>query len=361
MRVAVFAGPSGGHLFPAKAFAEELKKKFPESTLHLITSHKATRFTQDFSPTPFEKIEFFPSFPWPSAKFFFEFPRAFLMAYQYLKKNKPALCVGFGSYVSYPGMRLAALFKIPTLIHEQNVLPGKATQMLASVVNCVAVSFDATFQASQLPWRECLGLPLRSSLYEAEQGRKSEKGSAPFTILVQGGSQGASRLNQLVLDALERLTPEEKSGIVVNHITGERDHAWVSDKYQQLGIQYEAYPFYANIGALYGKADMAITRAGANTLWELALFKLPAIVIPYPHAAGHQKANAQFFDSHEAAIAKEEETMSADWLMKQILKWKNQPIDLARFSQRLSELSQAHASDRLVSVAEKLIKIEVAK
>ena len=111
-----------------------------------------------------------------------------------------------------------------------------------------------------------------------------------FQILVVGGSQGARRLNRIFLDTLERLSPEEKQKIAVTHITGKLDFESIKTSYGVLGIVHDIHPFFEDMPQLYQKEDLAVTRAGANTLFELALFGLPGIVIPYPHAGAHQKA-----------------------------------------------------------------------
>jgi len=177
-----------------------------------------------------------------------------------------------------------------------------------------------------------------------------------FRILVMGGSQGAHRLNEAVLESFSRFLPEEKKKIAVKHLTGREDFGWVSQKYAQIGIQHEIFPFCETMEQLYPKADMAITRAGANTLFELALFKLPAVVVPYPHAEAHQRANAEYFASRGAVILKEENLLTGHWLGGQILELKKNPERLQAMSRAMAEFSEPDAALRLAEAAADLLE-----
>ena len=147
MKISVFAGHSGGHLFPAVAFSESLRKRFPQSTILLVTSPKGRVLVERLPKGIFDRVCYLPEFPFPSGlslrmfSFLLKLPQVFILSSQYLSKEKPDICVGFGSYVSFPGMLLSSWRKIPTLIHEQNLIPGKATNWLAKHADCVAVSF----------------------------------------------------------------------------------------------------------------------------------------------------------------------------------------------------------------------------
>ena len=358
LRAAVFAGHSGGHLFPAAAFAESLRGRFPESRIGLVTSRKAEPLISKLSPGLFDRVDYFPEFPFtfkPSLRslgFFLRFLQAFALSFFYFRNNKVTLCVGFGSYVSCPGVLTAKFLKIPTLIHEQNLIPGIATKMLARHADIVAVSFDDTFKNLNLKRRIVTGLPLRRELLAAA----SSKASNLFRILVVGGSQGAHRLNELVLETFSRLLPEEKQKMAVTHLTGKEDFTWVSKKYSDLGIRNEVFSFCETMEQIYPKADMAITRAGANTLFELALFQLPAVVVPYPHAGAHQQANAAYFASRGAVILKEENTLTGDALLGEILKLKNNPKELQALSSAMAGISHPDAGAALAEAAAGLTK-----
>lgn len=365
LRVCIFSGHTGGHLFPAVAFAESFKERFPQSHLSLITSPKARKILEAGEVSAFDQTVYLNDFPFfsgislRSLIFLLEFTRGFFLSFRLLKKLKPSLCVGFGSYVSYPGMRLANLFQIPTLIHEQNTLAGKATKMLAACADVVAQSFPQTEFAFSLKRLVSVGLPIRRSLVTAAQGfeRKFEPVSAesPLKILVTGGSQGASRLNQLILQSFLHLLHEERNKIAVTHITGNNHFDSLTQQYRQSRMRFKTYPFYKNMQDLYREGDLAITRAGANTLFELALFGMPSIVVPFPHAAeNHQELNARYFESRHALVMKEESTLTPEWLSGQIHRFMAPEIR-RDYSQRIAALPPSDAAGKLTDLAAELL------
>lgn len=369
LQIAIFAGPSGGHLFPALAYAEALRERLPNSERFLISSRRAENFVVSdhyFDSGLFKDIFYLREFPFPaglslrSLQFLLEFPRAFIESSQILNKIKPDLCAGFGSFVSYPGMRLAAWRKIPNFIHEQNVVPGKATQMLVSSAQFTALTFDNTFQKRQIRLKETVGLPIRTVLRSAADASRPQNKPNRFEILVVGGSQGAHGLNQKILDAFSRFSSEEKKTFAVIHITGRSDFEWVEKTYRENRIQAEVHAFYSKMQELYGRADMAITRAGANTLFELALFKIPAVVIPYPYAGGHQAENADYFEKQGALLAHPESSLSPDWLCEQIRTFQKSPERRAQLSEKIAKLAGGDAAAKLVDWTQRLIKGETS-
>lgn len=360
MRIAIFAGPSGGHLFPALAYAEAVKKEHPESELFLVSSRRAEAFAKKFEPGLFKDVLYLREFPFPSGislrslKFLLEFPRAFMDSSKLLSSIKPDLCAGFGSFVSYPGMRLAAWKKIPNFVHEQNVVPGKATKMLVSHADFVAASFDHTFPGRSFKRTETTGLPVRRELRDAAARQVPQK-SDKFRILVVGGSQGAHNLNRIIFETFLRFTSEEKKFTAVNHITGRADFEWIQRGYRDNGIQAEVYAFHEKMHELYGGVDMAVTRAGANTLFELAIFKVPAIVVPYPFAGGHQADNASYFEKRGGLIQQAESALTPEWLLAKIRHLKQHPEERELLSANIGKAASGNAAERLVRWTEKLL------
>ncbi|HXV27653.1 MAG TPA: UDP-N-acetylglucosamine--N-acetylmuramyl-(pentapeptide) pyrophosphoryl-undecaprenol N-acetylglucosamine transferase, partial [bacterium] len=146
IRLALFAGPSGGHLFPAVAFAEAFRGKFPESRLWLVTGERARDFSAQLENKFFDSVVFLPDFPFSpgislrTLRFLLQLAQAFIRSSRCLSEIQPDLCVGFGSYIAYPGLRIASQRKIPVLIHEQNQIPGKATRWLIPHADAVTVT-----------------------------------------------------------------------------------------------------------------------------------------------------------------------------------------------------------------------------
>ncbi|MDD5226169.1 MAG: UDP-N-acetylglucosamine--N-acetylmuramyl-(pentapeptide) pyrophosphoryl-undecaprenol N-acetylglucosamine transferase [Candidatus Omnitrophica bacterium] len=362
LRLVVYAGPTGGHVFPAQSFSEGFRKRFPDSRIDLVTCHRAKSLVDKMPQDIFRSVLYLPEFGFPSGlswktlKPFILFPYLFLQAFFFLKRTKPDLCVGFGSFVSYPGMMTAHWLKIPTLIHEQNKVPGKATHWLVPHMDVVAESFEGTRFLQNPKVLHTVGLPLRSFIVDSATKTRKESIPRPFTLLVVGGSQGAQGLNRAVADAIAVLSDEERSKIAVIHITGKRDQAWVAERYEKLAISNEVHPFYGAMDELFQKVDLAITRAGANTLFELAVFGVPALVIPYPHAGGHQKYNAQSFSEKGGLIFHDEDPEAKDWLAENLRNMIETPGSLAGIAKAMRGLAKPKATDELIEIARELIK-----
>lgn len=361
-----FAGHSGGHLYPALAVAEEFRKRYPEYKLELITSSKGRAIFQQPAFKVFDGFHTLISFPLPrgisfrSLIFLLKFALASIQSALLLTRFQPCLALGFGSYVSYPGMMLAVLFKIPTWIHEQNCVPGKATLALASHVDVAALSFPLT---EKLPARRCVetGLPIRNQLIEAARQSANKKlpekfsESRPLKILVAGGSQGASGINFKILNTFFQFSAGEKKQVAVIHSTGRADEEKIREEYKKMGISAEVMAFSNQMDELYKNTDLAITRAGANTLAELALFGVPSVVIPYPHADSHQEKNARAFEKSGALICRTEKELEANpsLLASDIRALLNRPDHLEKMSENARGFFSPDAASHLLNEIEK--------
>lgn len=356
-RILVMAGHSGGHLFPAVAFLEQFKFRFPGSVIRLMTSEKGRKLLTQ-NPFGLDRTYYLPNFPLPRAlsidlvSFFWNLIRSFFISSRILQEFRPQLCVGFGSYASYPGMMMGVWKKIPTLIHEQNQTLGAATRWLFPYVDRVALSFppDSSGRDQRIFH---VGLPIRNELRNAP--KKTTGTEASFALLITGGSQGSGAINRAAVQAIALLRDEEKKKIVVNHITGEKDERWVFENYEKLGIRAKVFPFCRAMQVLYRETNMAITRAGSNTLFELATFGIPSVVIPYPFASGHQTANAKFFQRKGAVLLREEKDLTPDWLCEQIRLLFHNVEKRNLMSQAMSRISTPTAADLLVELAKSMI------
>lgn len=368
VRICIFAGHTGGHLFPAFAFAERFKKRFPQSKITLITSPKAKPLIEPLAPGTLEGVEYMNEFPFFSGislrafRFLLEFCRAFFLSFRKLDRLRPQLCAGFGSYVSYPGMKIACWKKIPTLVHEQNKIAGKATKMLAAGVDLTAVSFPETLIGAKPKRVEVVGLPVRSGLYnESLSFRRTFEGvteERPLKVFITGGSQGAHKLNKVILESFFRLSPEERKKIAVTHITGTQDFDWVKEEYTKMKINATVYPFFGKMQELYRQSDFAVTRAGANTLFELALFGLPALAVPFPYAAeNHQEVNARFFESCKALRVEKENQLTPDVLANS-LREVMRPEIRRSLSLNIASMAPEDAAEKIADLACELLSKE---
>lgn len=356
-KVAIFAGPTGGHFFPALAFAECFKKRNPEARILFVTGLRGRSLAEKAGNQIEASFDFLPDFPLPRPQgfvfltrilpFLLKLTQAFLKAGKILTDFKPDLAVGFGSYIAFPGLWVSMRRKIPTLIHEQNQKMGRANEWLTRRVDRTAFSFGET------------GLPLRSSLVERAVQRKRR--ALPLfpperlRILLVGGSQGSHSLNRLWEGALWLLSDEEKSKIAVIHITGEKDFDGMETMYFSKEIEARVFPFHERMEELYPEADLAVTRAGAGTLFELALFALPAVIVPYPYAEGHQEENARYFEKEGAIIRVSEKGCTPRLLKEKVFQLVNSLPLRNRLSENLKRLAKPEASRRLAEIAEGLL------
>ena len=371
MRLAIFAGPSGGHFYPALAFAQGFQKSHPEARIVLVTGERG-RFLVEKAKGYLAgaEFQFLADCPFPretGLKFFFrflvfllKFAEALLKSEEILSTFSPDLCVGFGSYVAFPGIIASRRRKIPTLIHEQNRKMGQANLWLAGFVDTVALSFKEGEVFSSSPARIATGLPLRSALLDC--GFQANRADSPFLssgkirVLVVGGSQGSRSLNHLWRRTLERFSNEEKRQIAVIHITGRHDYEAVKTMYVEEGIEAHVFDFYERMEEIYSEADIAVTRAGASTLFELALFGLPAVVVPYPHAEGHQEANALYFEERGAAVLVLEKRGASESMKREISGLMYSKSIRSRMSENLKRLARPDATEKLVETADAILE-----
>ncbi|PIP18775.1 MAG: undecaprenyldiphospho-muramoylpentapeptide beta-N-acetylglucosaminyltransferase [Candidatus Omnitrophica bacterium CG23_combo_of_CG06-09_8_20_14_all_41_10] len=322
MRVLVVAGASGGHIYPASAFLEKLKEEKSVSDTLLVLPLRSIK--TDFKSCGCKiiyissaQVSF--SLNYSNIIALFKFIKGSWESFRILLKFKPDCVVGFGSLDSIPLVILAWFFRIKTLIHEQNVLPGRANKFLAKFSDKIAISF---------PDSKCLlgcrdekivltGNPIRQGL------RKMGKEEAlnffgldknKFTILVMGGSQGSRHINDAFLEVIALMN--DISGVQVIHIAGKDDENKVADAYKKINIRAKVFGFFSSMEYAYSASDLVICRAGATTIAELIHFKLPAILIPYPFAYAHQFKNARILEVEGAGIIIKDDEFKVDRLNK---------------------------------------------
>lgn len=296
----VFAGGgSGGHLYPGIAVAEELLRRDSECEVCFAGSERGIERVvlagMPFShrALPITSTASLTRRPFRFAGSLVESVRASLGM---LDDLQPEHVIGLGGFASVP-MGLAALRRgIPLTLLEQNVVPGRATSLLARFANRVCVSFNET--ASYLPASvavEVTGNPLRAEVRDLAAKPSGSGSPTRGTLLVLGGSQGARGVNRMAVFALTELRNALR-GWRVMHQSGERDCDEVRRAYVAAGVEAVVSSFFNDLPRLYRDAELVITRAGGTTLAELAAFGAPAIVIPYPGSVrDHQQRNAEHY------------------------------------------------------------------
>ncbi len=307
--IVVVAGGSGGHIFAAVSFCQEAARRWGDAAKITFVTQSDRQALTDPLPSSCAVI------PVEAKRSLAGCARLFGQAWRLLGRLRPAWVVGFGGYMSVPFVAAAKMRGCRVMIHEQNVVPGRANRLLALVADAMAVTFEATRRQAGPVWRRKVVLtrfPLRQSLVpiDAESARRSFGfDETHSTLLVLGGSQGAQRLNDCVPEALA------KSGIAdrvqVIHLCGRGDPKVLEERYGGLRIQNRVMKFLSEMERAYSAADLAVSRAGSGVLHELLHFGVPSILIPYPHAAGHQVANARALAEQGAALMLEEARLEA--------------------------------------------------
>ncbi|MFH1791518.1 MAG: undecaprenyldiphospho-muramoylpentapeptide beta-N-acetylglucosaminyltransferase [Candidatus Omnitrophota bacterium] len=319
-KIIIVAGGSGGHIFPALALAGVLDRDkgfevvFVASRRALdrkfLADKKYKKYYLSINPMPYRA----------GLKMFVFALKAVSDAFRacsILWRERPRIVVGFGEYTSGAIVFLAKICGIKTLIHEQNVVPGRTNRFLARYADRIALSFEETKRYFNGRNNVLTGNPLRESVVRERRREGYEKlgiDAGRFTVLVMGGSQGASSLNNLACAALCGFDAALKNSVQVIHIAGVADRQRIQDMYHENAVSARVYSFIDDIYDAYAVSDMAVSRAGASSVFELAVYGRPMILVPYPADRHNQRYNAQFFAKHGAAFCIEEKNTDADSL-----------------------------------------------
>jgi len=300
MKVVIAGGGTGGHVFPGIAVAKEFKRMLDNvETMFIGTSEGieariVPREGFDIKLIRSEGIVGRGVFS--AMKAAIKIPLSIKDSYVILKNYKPDVVVGFGGYCSGPVLLSAFLMRIPTIIHEQNTVPGLTNKLLGKFVNIVAITYFESMDYFPRHKTYLTGNPVRDEILKGDRERGYRTfglDSGLFTIFVFGGSSGASTINRALSEALVYME-DFKDKIQFLHQTGEGDFNYVREFYQARGFRGTVIPFTYNMADAYAVADLVISRAGATTLAELTACGKAAILVPYPFAAGnHQEINAR--------------------------------------------------------------------
>lgn len=275
--------------------------------------------------------------------------RALSRSLKELKAYQPDVVAGFGGYGAFPVVLAGLMLKIPTIIHEQNVVPGRANKWLARFVRKIAISFPETKKHLKVERVVITGCPTHISTTNFSRQKGLELfGLKPgkFTILVFGGSQGSHALNEIFLQTAKTLN--QKMDFQVIHVTGKKDLISVQNKYAEISCSAKVFDFINDMGEAYAASDLVIGRSGAATVTELAMFSKPAILIPYPHAGGHQKENALIMVTRGLAEIIEEKDLTTEGLAELILEMYDHTIkDIASSHSLFKDIFVTNATERI--------------
>lgn len=351
-RVAIMAGGTGGHVFPALAVADQLRE------LGCVVSWIGTArgIENRVVPQAGYPLELIPvtGLRGKGIKTLllapFQLTRALLASLKILGDMQPHLVLGFGGFVAGPVGLAAKLRGLPLAIHEQNAQAGTTNKILARWADKVMTGFPEALSPSIY-----VGNPVREDIRSASKSRP-ERTDERLHVLVLGGSQGARSLNQSVPAALKQLAAHQD--INVRHQCGPRWLEDTEDLYKSLDMQAEVITFIEKMSEAYAWSDLVVCRAGAMTVAEVAAMGRPALFVPFPYAIDdHQTANANWLVSQGGAELMQETEMDEASLGEKL-----QQIAIPEKLQQMGQASMKAAildsTDRIVAICEELINVE---
>jgi UDP-N-acetylglucosamine--N-acetylmuramyl-(pentapeptide) pyrophosphoryl-undecaprenol N-acetylglucosamine transferase len=281
-----------------------------------------------------------------------------------LRAMRPAAVVGFGGYPTIPPVLAAALLRIPTLIHEQNGVMGRANRLLAPRVRAIATGFPGVVDPdSALGAKTSVtGDPVRQAVIEASAVPYPELDPiGPLHLLVFGGSQGARIMADVVPAAIEQLSPSVRARLVIVQQAREEDLDRVRGTYARLALRAEVQSFFADLPARIAAAHLVVSRAGASTVAEVAAIGRPAILVPLPHALDQdQLANAQVLREAGGAMVLPQAEFTPERLASEIAALAGDPDRLVAMAAKARAIGTPDAAARLADLVQRVSGITTA-
>lgn len=348
----IAAGGTGGHMFPAQALAEDMLAR--GWRVRLSTDARGARYTGGF-PEDVEIAEV------SSATFArggllakaitpFKIIGGVLAARRRMRRDKPAIVVGFGGYPTIPAMGAAWLLGLPRMIHEQNGVLGRVNAAFAKRVDAIACGTWPTELPAGLTGTHT-GNPVRRAIHEKLGSPYIAPGDYPMSILVMGGSQGAKILSDIVPAAIAALPEDLRANLRVSHQARAEDKARVEATYADVGMSADVQSFFDDVPARMSDAQLVISRAGASSVADISIIGRPSILIPFAAAtADHQAANAKALVEAKAAVMIREGELSAESLMTDIAKILQDPTRASAMAMAALGAGTPDATNRLVKM-----------
>ena len=358
--VLIAGGGTGGHLYPGIAVAREVKARVPDARIAFVGTAAGIESRvvprEGFALETIRSAGLKGKSPASLARGFALLPMSALDAWRVLARRRPSIVIGVGGYSSGPVVLLAALRGIPTMLMEQNAMPGVTNRLLARFVKAAAVTYDESsrffagraFLAGNPVRPEFLG-----GVHDEHGSPRDEQRAA--RVLVFGGSQGAHAINVAMVEAAPRLAAAAP-GLAITHQTGERDLEMVRDGYSRAGLEARVEPFLYAMDREMKQADLVVSRAGATTLAELTAAGRPSILIPLPTATDdHQRRNAEALVVKGAARMIEQRSLTGEVLASEIAALARNASDRAAMSAAARRLAKPDAAkvivDRVLELA----------
>lgn len=357
-KVVIALGSTGGHFFPGLRIAQHLREKYGieavllgpiKEKFHTILKREGLPFINLQIPSRGQQVSATVLFYWALLVSSF---RAFF----YLLKIRPQLVMGTGSFGSLPSCVAAFLLHKPLFIHEQNIIPGKVNHWLGKYADKIFLAFpNSPFSSSKTL---VVGNPVKTEKLDLDRVtcyKKFDLDSGKKTLLIFGGSQGSSDINDCFRGLLGEL--EHFPDWQILHITGKRDYQTVKERYRRYSIGSCALPFCYPMEYAYRIADLAICRAGALSLSELSIWGIPAMVIPYPYSKdNHQESNALYFQQRGGAYLVRGEEVKNGIFLKKLKRLLLDSEEREAMGSRMREILPDDASRRICEEIKKYVR-----
>lgn len=356
----IMAGGTGGHVFPGLAIATALRERdwdvswvgtarglearvVPANGIHLHTLKTLGLRGKGI---------------WSKIKGVTSLLLSCVQALWLLIAHRPSVVIGFGGYAAGPAGIVAWLLRIPVVIHEQNAVAGTTNRLLSRVAQCVLAGFEGAFPPSLAAF--VTGNPVRSAFANLPSKAYSETGftkEQPLKLAILGGSQGALALNNGVPKALSKLSDDTLGCIAVRHQCGRNHHELTKSAWSTITLaDIEITPFVDDMAELYQWADLAICRAGALTVCELAVTGTPSVLVPLPNAIdNHQLRNAEALRDAGGALVVEQADLESGALEAFVAETLKQSQRLAEMSSGAKRWSKPDATEQVVAAIEEVV------
>ena len=367
----ITGGGTGGHIYPAIAICDELKKDPETKSIYYVGNPNNLEFeitkklsykflSVKVSGMP-RKIGFC---GFKFIKWFFELQFAILKSLYYIKKYKPDAIFGTGGYVSAPALFAGGLEGIPSMIHDSDAQPGIVSKYIAPSAKCVSLAFEGSKKFINSNNIHINGNPVREEFKTITKKEAREKLGLKnrLTLCIMGGSQGAKSINSAALEILKKLSLEYNLQIIFQ--TGKRNYKETVLKLKEIYPEFEKdknirlRPYFDNMATVLKASDIAVSRAGSLSLSELCVCGIASILIPYPHAAAdHQRKNAEYMVEKRAALYLEDADITKDTLLIAIEQLLDNKDKLQTIQNNALQLAKPDATKNIVKQLKGIILI----
>ncbi len=357
--VVLVAGGTGGHLFPAQALGEELRARGYH--VHLMTDERVRDYGKNF---PAEMVHIIPSatlslsdpirVPLRALKLL----RGMAAARRVFKQHRPSVVAGFGGYPSFPPLMAASMMKIPTLLHEQNSVLGRANAVLARRATRIALSFPSTAGLQADGQRVVTtGNPVRSMVLPFKAAQYPARiVNGPFRLVVFGGSQGAKFFSDFMPGVFRAIHPDIRARIELTQQCRPEDVERVRAAFAALGIASDLSAFFSNLPERIANGHLVICRSGASTIAELGVIGRPAILVPLPHSIDNdQLHNAESLAAQGGGWVQPQSALTPEGLAAFLTRLIMSDTELPAAAAAASKHGRPDAAQRLADLAESIM------